>query len=274
VILSLALAIGANTAVYSILDAAMLRPLPVPHPSQLVRLASPGIEQPGSDIPDEREAFSYPVYLDMRKAAGNAVQLALVGYVNRIDMNGPENGAALEKVNQSYLSGDAFQILGAGPALGRVLFPGDDRAPGASMVAVLSYDYWQRRFNGDPHVLGREIHLETYSTNGMYQIVGVARKGFFGVEPGRFVDIWTPAMTFNKDAFKQPGWGWFRIVGRMADGVGLEEVKARLQPIFHDYQAGIVKRIPTLPRAVAKQFLDAQLQVHPAEDGVSGFRRD
>ncbi|HEX4749804.1 MAG TPA: ABC transporter permease [Bryobacteraceae bacterium] len=274
VILSLSLAIGANTAIYSILDAAMLRPLPIPEPNRLVRLASPGIEQPGSDIPDEREAFNYPMYLDMRKAAGTAVQLALIGYVNRIDASGPENGAPTEKVGQSYLSGDAFQILGVGPALGRVLSPDDDRAPGASPVAVLSYDYWQRRFNGDPHVLGREIYLETHSTNGMYQVVGVARKGFFGVEPGKFVDIWVPAMMYNKEAFTNPGWSWFRIVGRMATGTRPREVKARLQPIFHDYEAGIVKRIPTMPPAIANQFLNAQLRVYSADAGVSDFRRD
>ncbi len=275
-ILSLALAIGANTAIYSILDAAMLRPLPVRQPDRLIRLASPGITQPGEDTADEREAFNYPLYVDFRKVAGDSVQLALAGYVNRVDAIGPENGAPIEKVNQTYASGDFFQILGVSATLGRVLSPDDDRAPGVSPVVVLSYDYWQRRFNGNPHVLGQRVHIDTYSSpgGGNYQIVGVAQKGFFGVEPGKFVDIWMPAMLFNKEAFTSPNWGWFRIVGRMAPGVSVAQVQARLQPTFHRYQLAIIQRISTRPAAIKAQFRNASLRVHGADDGVSGFRRD
>ena len=275
-ILSLALAIGSNTAIYSILDAAMLRPLPVPRPDRLIRLASPGITQPGEDTADEREAFNYPLYVDFRKVAGDSVQLALAGYVNRVDAIGPENGAPIEKVNQTYVSGDFFQILGVSAALGRVLSPADDRAPGISPVVVLSYEYWQRRYNGNPHVLGQRVHIDTYSSVGgrSYQIVGVARKGFFGVEPGKFVDIWMPAMLFSKEAFTSPNWGWFRIVGRLAPGVSVARVQARLQPTFHLYQLAIIQRISTMPAAIKAQFRDAGLRVHTADDGVSGFRRD
>lgn len=275
-ILSLALAIGSNTAIYSILDAALLRPLPVPQPDRLVSLASPGITQPGEDPADEREAFNYPLYLDFRKAAGNSVQLALASYVNRVDVVGPENGALTEKVNQTYVSGDLFQILGVSAALGRTLSSADDRAPGISPVVVLSYDYWQRRFNGNPHVLGKSVHLDTYSSpaDRNYEIVGIAQKGFFGVEPGKFVDAWMPAMLYNKEAFTNPGWGWFRIVGRTAPGVSSALVQARLQPTFHRYQSAIVQRMPTMPAAIKAQFTNASLRVHPADDGVSGFRRD
>ncbi len=131
-ILSLALAIGANTAIYSILDAAMLSPLPVSQLDRLIRLASPGITQPGEDTADEREAFSYPLYVDLRKAAGDSVQLALAGYVNGVDAIGLEN-AAIEKLNQAYESADFIQMLGVSAALGRVLSPDDDRAPGSRL---------------------------------------------------------------------------------------------------------------------------------------------
>ncbi len=275
-ILSLALAIGSNTAVYSILDAALLRPLPVPQPDRLIRLASPGITQPGEDTANEREAFSYPMYVDLRKAAADSVRLALAGYVNRVDAIGPENGAPMEKVNQAYTSGDFFRILGVSATLGRVLSQDDDRAPGISPVVVLSYDYWQRRFNGNPHVLGQRVHIDTYSSaeGGSYEIVGVAQKGFFGVEPGKFVDVWLPAMLFNKEAFTSPYWGWFRIIGRMAPGVSAAHVQARLQPTFHRYQLTIIQRISTMPVPIKAQFRDASLRVHTAYEGVSGFRRD
>lgn len=275
-ILSLALAIGANTAIYSILDAAMLRPLPVPKPDRLIRLASPAITQPGEDTPDEREAFSYPLYVDLRKAAGDSAQLALAGYVNRVEAIGPENGARIEKVNQIYASGDFFQILGVPAALGRVLSAEDDRAPGISPVVVLSYDYWQKRFNGNPHVLGQRVHIDTYSSAGgmSFQIVGVAQKGFFGVEPGKFVDVWIPAMMYTKAAFTNPGWGWFRIVGRLAPGITTQRLQARLQPTFHQYQLSVIQRMPTMPAAIKQQFGSATLRIHAADDGVSGFRRD
>ena len=280
-IFSLALAIGANTAIYSILDAAMLRPLPVPEPDRLISMSSPGIHQAGdATTPNEREAFSYPMYLDFRKSAGNAIQLALAGYVNRAELVGPEKGAQLEKVNLAYFSGDAFRVLGVPPVLGRVFSRDDDRAPGASPVVVLSYDYWQRRFNGNPHVLGRTIRLGTYGQDpasaghNAVQIVGVAQKGFFGVEPGKFVDIWLPAMMYNKAAFTSPGWSWFRVIGRLAPGVTPPQVQARLQPIFHQYQVRMVQRNPTMPPYIKAQFLNGSLRVYSAKQGASEFRRD
>lgn len=274
-ILSLALAIGANTAIYSIVDAAVLRALPVPQPDRLISLAWPAIVQPGEDTQVERESVSYPMYLDFRKSAGQAAQLGLVAHVTRVEVRYGVSGAPVEKVNRVYISGDAFQILGVPAALGRVLSQEDDRAPGASPVAVLSYDYWQRRFNGNPHVLGQSMRMDVGgAANTSLQIVGVARKGFFGVEPGRFVDMWVPAAMYNKEAFTNPGWVWLRVFGRMAPGVTARQIQARLQPVFHRYALGIVERMPMMPPAIKAQFRESRLRVHAADVGVSDFRRD
>lgn len=275
-IISLALAIGANTAIYSILDAALLRPLPVPQPNQLVRLTSPGIQQAGDSPDRDREFFSYPIYQDFRKGAWNSVQLALTSFVIRVEIAGRESGAGLEKANMAYVSGNAFEILRVPAALGRVLSPDDDRAPGASPVVVLSYDYWQHRYNGNPHVLGQTLRMGTYSSAGelAFQIVGVARKGFFGVEPGKFVDVWLPAMMYSKEAFTNPGWNWIRIVGRLAPSITPAQVQARLQPVFHQYQLSAIQRMPTMPSAIQAQFRNLTLEALPADAGVSGFRHD
>jgi predicted permease len=269
-VLSLALAIGANTAIYSIVDAAMLRPLPVPEPDRLFTLASPEIQQPGSDVPGERESFSYPLFVKFREAAGDSASLALFSFTGMgMEAQGPGPEAPLEKITMQYVSGDAFEIMRVPPAKGRVFSNDDDRVPGGHPVAVLSYEYWRRRFQADPKIVGQEMKID----GKPYYIVGVAREGFFGVEPGKFVDVWVPAMMYSKGAFTNPGWSWFRIAGRLSPGTSRERLQARLLTSFHQHQEEMVKRIPTMPPAIKKQFLDAEIGVHPGAHGASNFRK-
>jgi putative ABC transport system permease protein len=269
-VLSLALAIGANTAIYSIIDAAMLRPLPVPEPERLFTLAAPGIDQPGSEASGERESFNYPLFLRFREAAAGWARLALFSFGGAgIEAQGPNPASPVERITMQYVSGDAFEIMRVPPLIGRVFSKEDDRVPGGHPVAVLSYEYWRRRFQADPAVLGQSMKIG----GKPYYIVGVAHEGFSGIEPGKFVDVWVPAMMYNKEAFTNPGWGWFRIAGRLDSGATREQLQARLQPSFRRHAELIVKNAPTMPPAIAKQFLDAAIRVHPGSSGVSGFRR-
>jgi predicted permease len=269
-VLSLALAIGANTAIFSIVDAAMLWPLPVAAPSQLVELAWPGIAQPGSPPEPERESFSYPMYLEYRQAAGSSAHLCLFGFAMRTEVRIGGSGSSLEHAVRGYASGDAFDMLGVPPALGRLFTSDDDKVPGGHPFVVLSYDYWARRFGSDPTILGRRIDIEDKS----YSVLGVAKEGFFGVEPGKFADIWVPAMMYNPEAFTNPGWGWFRILGRLSPGVSREQVQARLQPAFHRNMERIVKTWASMPPVIRKQFLEGRIRVHPGATGSSAFRRE
>jgi predicted permease len=266
-ILSLALAIGANTAIYSIVDAAMLRPLPVPEPERLFSLATPNV-QPASDEPAEGRSFSYPLYQQFRAAAGDSARLALFTGGGGIEVQIPDQAAPIEKAIHEFVSGDAFEILKVPPALGRVFSSDDDKIPGGHPVAVVSYDYWQRRFHSDPQILKQRFLLG----GTPYAIVGVARKGFSGVEPGTFVDLWTPAMMYNKTALTSPNWGWLQIIGRLSPGASAVQLQSRLQPTFKISQEESVKRIPTMPPAVRKQFLERPLLVHPSAAGISYFR--
>ncbi|MGI8745962.1 MAG: ADOP family duplicated permease [Bryobacteraceae bacterium] len=268
-VFSLGLAIGANTAIYSIVDAALLRPLPVPQPERLFTLGTPDIEQPGSETSGERESFSYPLYLQFRRDAGQSAQLALFSYPNRVEAQGPGASAPVEKVTRQFVSGDAFDILRVPPALGRVFSSGEDRTPGGHPLAVLSHDYWRRRFNADWGVLGKEIQVD----GKMFSIIGVARAGFFGVEPGKFIDVWIPAMMYNNEAFTNPGWSWFHIVGRLAPGATRQQLQARLQPRFHEMLQDVIKRYPTMPPAIKNQFKDLAIRVHPGAAGASRFRK-
>jgi predicted permease len=269
-ILSLALAIGANTAIYSIVDAALLRPLPVPEPDRLFTLATSGIQEPGSDPVHDREYFSYPQYQQFRATAGDSARLALFSGSGPVEAQIGDPGAPLEKPVPQYISGEAFEILRVPPALGRVFSADDDRVPGGHPVAVISYDYWQRRFQADPNIVGRKIRFRTT----WFSIIGVAHQGFFGVEPGIFIDVWLPSQMYGSAAFTDVGWNWLRILGRLGPGATRAQLQARLQPMLRVHAEELIKGYPTMPAWVQKQYLEMNLRVYPGATGASAFRRN
>ncbi len=269
-VLSLALAIGANTAIYSIVDAAILRPLPVYEPDHLFRLASPGISQPGGPAAEERRSFSYPVYLQFLAVSKPAARLALFNSPGSMETQRPGSAMPVEKMIGQFVSGEAFDVLGVAPAVGRLFSAEDDRLPRGRNVVVLSYRCWQKRFHADRSVIGQFLQIQ----GTPYEIVGVAREGFFGVEPGRFVDFWLPATLYTTRALTDPGWNWFEILGRVNPGVSRDRVAAILQMPFHNFVLEMLKHIPSMPPVIRKQFLQAAILVHPATTGVSDFRRD
>jgi predicted permease len=213
---SLSIAIGAITAVYSVADAAMFRALPVRQPDQLFTLSVPG-----------RNTFSYPAYLQVRQVTDGGTRVALISVADRVETQTPDRSAPFETVVQQYVSGTAFDAIGVRPALGRLLSEADDRGPRTERVAVLSFDYWRRRFGSDPGVLNRLVVIN----GGSYRIVGVAARGFFGVEPGKLVDLWLPIMTFDPGVFTNPAASLFRIVGRLPAGASRQQLEIRLQTV-------------------------------------------
>jgi predicted permease len=275
-ILSLALAIGANTAIYSIVDAALLRPLPVAEPERLFTLSTLQIQQQGQERPVEDVSFSYPLLQRFRAAAGDSARLGLFNTGFQYDIRIPDKDAPVEKAICQFVSGDAFDILEVPPAMGRVFTPAEDRVPGGHPYVVISYDYWQRRFHGDPRIVGQRVWIvsNSFVAAGGAEIVGVARQGFFGIEPGKFVDIWMPAMMFNRAAFNNMTWGWFRILGRLAPGATRSQLQARLTPIFKADDEELIRRFPMTPAPIQKQYRERPLLVHPGATGSSNFQRD
>src|SRR5258708_14902725 len=189
-ILSLALAIGACTAAYSLIDALILRPLPVRDPEGLVYLTYPS-DRPGA--PDG-DSFNYPLFERLRDASREKVELFGVSSPRPRDVT---LGNSTEKIRVHFVSGDALAILGVKPVLGRLLTAEDDRHPGESPVAVVSYEFWMR-MGGRPDILGQPLDLADWSSAAAVrikntkrlQIVGVAQSGFAGVEPGFKTDAW------------------------------------------------------------------------------------
>jgi putative ABC transport system permease protein len=257
-VLSLGLAIGACTAAFSLVDALILRHLPVPEPERLIYLAS-----------RTRESFTYPLYQRLRTAAADRADLFLMSAENRRPATFA-GSSTREEVRVQFVSGNAFGSLGVQPAAGRLLSTQDDLTPGAHAVAVLSHAFWSRRFGLDPSVVGRNFALGDRS----FQIVGVAESRFSGIEPGRVPDLWMPAMMYDPKAFSAPYWHWFRILGRLKPGADPRPLEDVLQATLSAYQQEHVGRVmrPDSPKGQIDEFLKMPLDVRSAANGPSSLR--
>ena len=260
-ILSLALAMGSVTTVFRLVDALLLRTLPVAEPQRLFFLSA---ELTGGD----NDYFDYPTFVQYREAVKDRADLMVVGGTVPQDVVFGSSGEA-EKVHRQYFSGNVFGVFGLHPALGRLLLLADDRAPGVGPVAVLSYEYWARRFNRDPRVLGETFRMG----DDRFEIIGVAPKGFTGTEPGEAADIFVPA-TMNVEALDKPGWEWFRIWVRPKTGYSPEQILQPLQAAFlRHLQAGIVRDAQT-PKGWEAAYLRQTLSLHPAAAGASDAQKE
>src|SRR5580704_1323797 len=195
-VITLALGIGANTAIFSLMNQVLLRQLPVKNPSELVILRAPGPSTGHiSSDGDSTESFSYPMYKGLRD--NNSVfsgVLARYTFSASVASHGQTDRATGELVSGNY-----FEVLGVEPAIGRVFSQDDDRVPGAQPVVVLSHSYWTRHFGSDPSVLNKVLLIN----NVEMTVVGVSQAGFFGVQVGQTPDIFvpmmmTPQMTLNR----------------------------------------------------------------------------
>jgi predicted permease len=265
-ILSLALAIGATTAAFRLVDAVLWRNLPVAAPERLFFLTVTNSGAEGR-LP-YHDDFDYPTFRQYRQIIGDHADVMLVGMTAR-ETDFLDSGDEPEPIYRQYVSGNVFGVFGIQPALGRLLTPNDDLKPGAHPVAVLSYDYWTRRFGRDPKTLGKTIHI----AKRQYEIVGVAAKGFTGTEPGFVTDVFIPSM-MNTQALDSPGWSWFRIWVRPKPGITPEQVRQPLQAALQFEQQ---ERVKTLSSDTPKQAIDAYLSqavaFFPAASGASEFQR-
>jgi predicted permease len=259
-ILSLALAIGACTAAYSLIDALILRPLPVRDPEGLVYLTYPS-DRPGAP---EHDSFNYPLFERLRDASREKVELFGASWPRPRDVT---LGNSTEKIQVQFVSGDALATLGVRPALGRLLTAEDDRYPGESPVTVVSYDFWMRN-GGHPDILSQLLdYIEPSSTSRTknitrrLQIVGVVQRGFTGVEPGVKVDAWIPNMMFTPEAFTIADWDWLLILGRPKSHVTREQTQQLMRQTLLDYRHDLPGDSPK------------QINVRSAANGPSLIRK-
>ena len=273
-VLSLALALGASVAAFSLIDALILRPLSVREPGRLVYLTFYNVSRSGSLSTSESSTFADPMFVQLREAGRDRVALFAMSTQILRSMSFDGADAEREQVRTQFVSGDAFTTLGVSPAAGRLLSAADDVTPGAHPVAILSHAFWQRRFGGDPSVVGRWLsHQEAPFQTRQFQIVGVAEPDFDGVEPGRPTDVWLPyAMYNNPKAFGNFQFNFFRIFGRLRDGVPVEQAQSALQPAFTDFRRSFNGWGPGDSPEVLERYIHAPLSLRSAENGPSPLR--
>lgn len=258
--ISLAVGIGANSAIFSIVNSLLLRPRPVAHPEQLVELYSGDTEQP-------YHTTSYPSYLDFRD--GNEVFSGLAAYgIRQYKLGGTTE---VEQIWGEVVSGNYFDVLGVQPALGRAFVPEENEVPGRNPVVVISHDLWQRRFNSDPSLVGRTITLN----NEQLTVVGVAPSQFTGMIRGMSCQVWLPAMiapalepSMGDGLVTSRGNKWLILVGRLKPGTTIDQARARFELLSKDMQtAHPAEWVRRKGNSVREQFVsvlaESETRVHP-----------
>ena len=271
---TLALAIGANTAIFTLLDQALLRSLPVRHPEQLAVLSFAGeasghVHDMGGNSPGHMHTFSYPMYQDLRDK--NTVFSGLIaseGAAAGVTWNNHAEPVSVELVTGNY-----FDVLGVQPFSGRLLRASDETAPGANPVAVVSFDYWKT------HLAGAEVDGRTMLINGTpFTVTGVAAPGFHSMVWGNMPEVFVP-ITMQRTI--EPDWDylanhrsyWINIMGRLRDGVTTAQASAAMQPLFHSLRAAEFTAEKDHSAKAHKTFLDdSHLYVEDAAKGFSPQR--
>jgi putative ABC transport system permease protein len=266
-LLSLALASGACTAAFRLIDAALLRPLPVRDPGNLYSLSRLQIGNDGK--PGTYDESEYPLFRQMRAAIGSDAELLAIARPERLDLTYASDHET-ERAHVQHVSGWMFESFGLTPAAGRLLTERDDLTPGAHPYAVLSHDYWTRRFDRDPRAIGRTFRMDGF----VYEIVGVAGDRFTGTETGTVTDVFVPTM-MRAQAVEKDDWSWFRTWVRLKPGgVGPEPIRARLQAVFRAFQEKRAAGFVGISKERIDRFLNETLLMTPAGAGVSNMQRD
>ena len=267
-VLTLALGIGANTAIFTVINTLLLRPLPVEKPEQLVLL--PNVGSKGRD-----EVFSYPLYRELRDGTHSLSGLFAAGGPGRQRiLAGAPGDVEAEPIIGQAVSGNFFSVLGVSALIGRTLTADDDQAGNPQPVAVISHGFWQRRFGADPSIVGKAISLDGVP----FTIVGVTPPSFFGFQVGASPDLWWPMQMVPQvtgDAGRlSEGNSWMRLMGRVPEGDNPGHAQAELGVIFQrNLAARAAARGANWTASERKQFLERKLELQPGNVGSSMFRQ-
>ena len=243
-IFTLALGIGANAGIFSVLQQVLLQRLPVSHPEELALVYSPGPKSGhvSSDETDGSESFSYPMYKDLRDQLTTPSGV-ISGLAAKADFPvSLTSRGQTERAHSELVSGNYFEVLGVQPAIGRVLEPSDAASDDGAPVVVLGYGYWQKRFGADPRILNESVLIN----NSPMTIVGVAGPAFHGVQPGNISDLYisvtmkavvTPEDTADRAhghfLLESRSNYWLKLIARVKPGVSLPTAMAAVTPTYH-----------------------------------------
>jgi predicted permease len=250
-VLSLALGIGANTALFSLMDVMLLRALPVKNPQELVEFVR--AHPDGAMMTN----LPYPVFEYFRRDRGVLSDVFAIGWSSPVF----RAGAVSERARAHEVSGSFFPSLGVQALMGRTIGPDDDRAGAANRVAVISYAFWSRQFGRDPSALGADVRL----SGERFTVVGVMPPEFFGLDRGMVPDLWVPLAVDPN-----PSEVW--VLGRLRPGVSVARARAQLEPLFQQALESLRDDFKLSPERERQAFLGQRLLVNRATEGASGVR--
>jgi len=263
-ILSLALGIGANTAIFSLIDGLMLRMLPVHHPEELVQLQ---IRNPRNPNGQASGTFTNPLWETLR--SNQDVFAGMLAWESTpFDL---AQGGAVQPANGMFVNGDYFRTLGVQPAAGRLLAASDDQ-PGCAGVAVISYGFWREHFGGASSAVGSVVSLDGHA----FQIVGVSQPGFYGTQIGTKYDAAIPICTAAQfdgehSRLDQRSWWWLTVMGRVKPEIKPAQLKARLEVLSPQVFSAVVP--PNWDAKGQENFRQRMLVTAPAATGTNYLRR-
>ncbi len=268
-IVSLALGIGANTAIFTLVDQVLVRMLPVRNPQELVQLRVEGGRY-GNNSGDTEHTFSYPAYQALRNA--NTVFSGLAG--SRVEQASLTIGERAESVNVALVSGNYFRVLGIQPHLGRVFTGADDTARMRHPLAVLQYGFWRSRFAGNPSIVGASITLNGHP----FTVIGVGAPDYEGTDVGVATQIWVPVtmkpvITPTWDGLNDERLTWFYLFARLKPGVTVGQAQAAMRVLYRQRQheelkSAFFQKFPEM----RDRFLRQSFSLSPAARGQSGLR--
>jgi predicted permease len=269
-ILSLALGIGATTAIYSLVDQVLLHALPVSHPERLVLIDWNG-EQAANGF-GSWNLMSYPICRDLD---GKTEFFGGVFCRAQLTVN-VSTGSTAQATAAEIVSGNYFRVLGVRPALGQLFESDDDTKPNANPVVVLAYSFWQRQFGGSPTIVGRKLLVNGHPFN----VIGVAAETFQGIDVGQIPALWVPASMSGQAI---PGFKnlldrrtrWMQVFGRLKEGTTLRSAQAGLQPWFKSmlHEDTLRAGFPAITPELRRRFLGSSLVLSAAPQGHSELRR-
>jgi putative ABC transport system permease protein len=262
-VLSLALGVGANTAIFGLLNTALLKTLPVKDPQQRVFFMVATPQGMGT-------GFSYPLFQQFNRNNHSFTGIIAANTASRMRLAEPGAGGQAELVQAGRVSGNFFSELGVGAVAGRTLTESDDSPTGAQPVAVISYHYWKRRFGLDPSVVGRKVTLDDFP----FTIVGVAPPGFFGIEVGSNTDLWwpirmTPQVIPGNQSLNDSGHRWLYLMARLKPGISVEQARAEMDVVYRqDLNQIAPERLSSLTPAQRRNYFERNIKL---EAGGTGF---
>jgi predicted permease len=272
-VVTLALGIGANTGIFTVVNGLLLKMLPVREPQRLVVVGDSTLNQQRSNGTPRTDVFSYPLYRELRDRSSVFTGLCAAASDHHIEVDTGQGEVPDEKITGRMVSGNYFTVLGLAPAVGRLFSEADDTAEGANPAVVLGYEYWQRKFARASAIIGKDIRLNGYP----FTVIGVAPAGFAGDIVGEQMALFVP-LSMQPQIVRGRHWrnagntSWLSLIGRLKSNLSPAQAEANLNMVFQQVVKGDYGA--ALSSDDRNAIRDAHIRVAAGGAGISGLRGD